>query len=881
MTAPAALSAALADRYRIERELGAGGMATVYLAHDLKHEREVAIKVLHPDLAAALGGERFLSEIKTTAKLNHPHILPLLDSGSADGFLFYVMPYVTGETLRTRLERETQLPVADALRIAHEVADALEAAHALGIVHRDIKPENILLQGTHALVADFGIALAVQSAGGARMTQTGLSLGTPQYMAPEQAMGDRAVDHRADIYALGAVTYEMLTGEPPHTGPSAQAIVAKLLTEAVRPVSVLRPTVAAHVDAALHVALEKLPADRFATVHEFSEALRGGTGARTLGPFATPGVGSGAAHAPRRSTLLAGAALLALVSGAAGWLLRPASPSPATAQQVVLWKTDLIVDGAYSQPMQADLAPDGSALFYTDSSAAGWMLYRKARDEPIGAPMLGSEGAVLALVSPDSRTVAFMTKDGKLRKLPAEGGTPTTIFDVGTGAVGAWLDDGTIIVALDVNKLAHLSANGTVKRRITLESELTGGILSVNALPGARGFLVDRCNGLCTNGAVVLSYDLRTGQEREVMRGASDPHYSPSGHLLFLTEDAGISAVQFDVETMQVSGDRVRVIEGPVRSWSRITKSGAFMYQMNDVAAGARSLVWVDRAGRATPVDPTWQALFAYPALSPDGRSIAVTLRGAADDEVWVRRAEGDRQRLEVPGSNSRPTWLPDGRSVAVLAAEADDNAVRLFRAPLDGGTAVELLRAPFGVFESEFTPDNDWLVYRTSPPDGWRVRGRRLRGDTASFPIMGDSLLTGQIALSPDGKWLAVSRTRTAGASEIYVVPFPQGAATPRQVSRDGGSEPRWSRSGKELFFVSGARLMSLPVRLGSTFEAGEPRTLLSLDGYLRAQNRQQYDVAPGDDRFLMIRLAPRPPVPTIMLLDHWLPELTAKMRQ
>jgi serine/threonine-protein kinase len=196
------LTTALADRYRIERELGAGGMATVWLAQDLKHEREVAIKVLHPDLGAALGGERFLAEIKTTARLQHPHILPLLDSGAADGLLFYVMPFVRGETLRDRLVRETQLPVADALRLAREVADALHEAHGQGIVHRDIKPENILLQGTpgnqHALVADFGIALAVQSAGGARMTQTGLSLGTPQYMAPEQAMGDKAVDHRAD-----------------------------------------------------------------------------------------------------------------------------------------------------------------------------------------------------------------------------------------------------------------------------------------------------------------------------------------------------------------------------------------------------------------------------------------------------------------------------------------------------------------------------------------------------------------------------------------------------------------------------------------------------------------------------------------------------------
>ncbi|MFO0074153.1 MAG: serine/threonine-protein kinase, partial [Gemmatimonas sp.] len=259
------LTAALADRYRVDRELGAGGMATVYLAHDLRHEREVAIKVLHPDLGAALGAERFLSEIKTTAKLQHPHILPLLDSGAADGLLDYVRPDVRGETRRTRLERESQLPVADALLIAREVADALSEAHGQGIVHRDIKPENILLQGGHALVADFGIALAVQQAGGQRMTQTGLSLGTPQYMAPEQAMGDKAVDHRADQYALAAVTYEMLTSEPPHTGTNPQAIVAKLLTEAVRPATVLRPSVPAHVDAAIRRALEKLPADRFAS----------------------------------------------------------------------------------------------------------------------------------------------------------------------------------------------------------------------------------------------------------------------------------------------------------------------------------------------------------------------------------------------------------------------------------------------------------------------------------------------------------------------------------------------------------------------------------------------------------------------------------------
>ena len=267
------LSEALSHSYRIERELGQGGMATVYLAHDLKHDRDVAIKVLHPELAAALGAERFLTEIKTTARLQHPHILPLLDSGEAGGLLFYVMPYVSGETLRTRLEREKQLPIADAVRIAREVADALSAAHGLGTIHRDIKPENILLQGGHALVADFGIALAVHHAGTARMTQTGMSLGTPQYMSPEQAMGEKTVDARTDIYALGVVTYEMLAGDPPFTGSTVQSIVAKIMTDPARPLTELRKSVPAHVDAAVLGALEKLPADRIATAAAFAHAL--------------------------------------------------------------------------------------------------------------------------------------------------------------------------------------------------------------------------------------------------------------------------------------------------------------------------------------------------------------------------------------------------------------------------------------------------------------------------------------------------------------------------------------------------------------------------------------------------------------------------------
>ena len=245
----ARLSASLADRYRIERELGAGGMATVYLAHNLKHDRQVAVKVLKPELGEVLGAERFLSEIKVTANLQHPNLLPLFDSGEADGLLYYVMPYIEGETLRARLQREQQLPVDDVIRLVTLMAAALDFAHARGVVHRDLKPENILLQAGQPVIADFGIALAVAQAGGDRITQTGMSLGTPHYMSPEQAAGERGVDARSDQYALAAMTYELLTGEPPHAGATAQVIIARVMTETPRSIRNARPAVAASVRA--------------------------------------------------------------------------------------------------------------------------------------------------------------------------------------------------------------------------------------------------------------------------------------------------------------------------------------------------------------------------------------------------------------------------------------------------------------------------------------------------------------------------------------------------------------------------------------------------------------------------------------------------------
>jgi hypothetical protein len=313
---PSRLTAALQGRYRIERELGEGGMATVYLAEDVRHERKVALKVLRPELAAVLGAERFLAEIKTTANLQHPHILPLFDSGTADGFLYYVMPYIEGESLRERLDREKQLGVDEAVRIAREVADALDYAHRHDVIHRDINPANILLHDGRPVVADFGIALAVSAAGGGRMTETGLSLGTPHYMSPEQASADRDLTARSDVYSLGCVLYEMIAGQPPHTGPSAQSVLVRILTETPRPLTDLRHTVPPHVASAVLKAVEKLPADRFESAKAFMDALDDPTFVYTPAPpaEATRRTVAPPPARPTRSKVVVGLAVAPLVA---------------------------------------------------------------------------------------------------------------------------------------------------------------------------------------------------------------------------------------------------------------------------------------------------------------------------------------------------------------------------------------------------------------------------------------------------------------------------------------------------------------------------------------------------------------------------------------
>jgi eukaryotic-like serine/threonine-protein kinase len=890
------LAAALADRYRIERELGHGGMATVYLAHDLKHDRQVAVKVLRPELAAVIGAERFLAEIRTTANLQHPHILPLFDSGAVDGTVFYVMPFVEGESLRDRLSREKQLPIADAVRIASEVAGALDYAHRHRVIHRDIKPENILLHDGRALVADFGIALAATSAD-SRMTETGMSLGTPHYMSPEQAMGAPNLDARTDVYALGCVLHEMLTGEPPFTGPTAQAIVAKVMTADPEPVSTYRKTVPAHVEDAVTTALAKLPADRFAGAADLAAAL--GNAA-----FATPGTGRRAAigvsgtGVSRRA--FAGVAILAavlLVAAAIGWL-RPHPAAETSRQRVVLWEQGLpplLAPGTRFIATQAAIAPDGSSIVFVDP-LGGQRLFRKLRHEGDPSPLTGTEGALSPFFSPDGAWVGYITTDGRLRKVPIGGGGSVTLADDANFVYpsGAWLEDQTILYISGRGRgLLRIPAAGGPGTEVPIGG--TDAALNLAALwplPDSRGVLFTACPGNCSESSAVHGLLLGSDSSKVLVPDAAGAWFAPGGHLLYTNRAGGLFRAGFDPNSLELTSGAVPVIDGVAPATFTFSPSGSALYSVGGESGGEAELVWVTRDGSTEPVDPSWRGQFEYPALSPDGEAIAVSVRARTMD-LWVRRSDGTRQKMTQDGTvNWRPFWAPDGRSLIYSSNRGTTGGTTgsaIFRLTMNLSAPELVLRKPAGmaassgdegVWEAELSRDTTWIVFRTDDDGGSsNIRARRLHGDTTVVDLAVGAAPELQIALSPDSRWLAYA-TLVGGRMEVHVSAFPDMSST-RVVSQGDGSEPRWSRDGRELFFKSEGNLVVVSVPAGPVFRPGAPTVLFSVDGFRGARNRQQYDVAPDGQRFLMIRELEANAPGSVIYVENWLEELEARVKQ
>jgi eukaryotic-like serine/threonine-protein kinase len=835
------LAAALADRYRFERELGQGGMATVYLAQDLRHHRQVAIKLMRPELSAVIGAERFLSEIRTTANLQHPHILPLFDSGEVDGVLYYAMPFVEGESLRDRLTREKQLPVPDAIRIATEVAAALDYAHRHGVIHRDIKPENILLHDGSALVADFGIALAASKAGGTRITETGMSVGTPHYMSPEQAMGEREITARSDIYALGAVTYEMLIGEPPFSGPTAQAIVAKVLTEEPRPLLPRRRSIPPEVEAAVLTALEKLPADRFGTAHEFAAALAPEpTGRRTAAQ-----VRAAAAAAPGWRRWLVPLAVVGLV--AAAYLLG-ARRSGSDAPPMTFGSTGKVTWDPVMEVLPA-ISPDGKSVAYAKGSPVRMRVFVR--------PVSG--GRDIALTddttqvqshphwSPDGSRVLFLERGGVV-SVPATGGPETAEVPPGnSGPVlsAAWAPDGKRI-AYVVGDSVFLHDAGGQSRGLARVYEAHGCVWSPDAeyLACASGNAIALTPGTLFGNASpsqVVSVRVKDGRVvplTDSLFANLSPVWSPDGHWVYYVSNR-YGPRDIFAQAMAggaARGPAIRLTTGLNAHTISLSADGRrIAYGNLEVESGAWSIPIPTHppvpSSSATQLTHG-QQFVETTLLSRDGHWLYYDSDLSGNMDLYrMALPNGAPERLTSDSSDDFwPQPSPDGREVAFHSWRGGSRDIWVM--PLDGGPLQRVTSSPLQDAMASWAPDGNRLAWAIFTGRGgiWTAR-RASRGAPWQQPV--ERLNWGFFATwSPDGRTLAFSSSLTRGP--LWLMPADSGP--PRLVADTTGPRAmlgdlaQWSDDGRSIYTRS-------TDSTGTTFwrislDGGAPERVMTFQG-------------------------------------------------
>jgi len=802
------LTAALAGRYQIEHELGAGGMATVYLARDVKHDREVALKVLRPELAAVLGADRFLNEVRITARLDHPHILTLIDSGESDSFLWYVLPYIRGESLRAKLDRERQLGIDEALAITRQVANALDYAHQHGVIHRDIKPENILFHEGEAMLADFGIALAVKEAGGNRLTETGLSLGTPQYMSPEQATGDRQLDARSDVYSLGAVLYEMLAGEPPVTGPTAQAMIAKLLTERPSRLRVVRDSVPEGVDLAVARALAKTPADRFSTAGDFVSALRHAVAAAP------------ATMTWRRRTVLFGAAAVVAVAVLAfgAWrLLRARPPSFALGRS-----EQLTADPGLE--IQPALSPDGRVVAY----AAGNNVRMRIFIRPVGGgrtlPLTDDSTAIEAQPrwSPDGTSLLFLARGGVSVASALGGASRPVVPGSATAAVSTatWSPDGREIAFVRAESLLVAPVDGSAPRFLATTFDLHSCAWS----PGGRWIACVALNsesvlpgitfGNLAPSAILLFPAAGGAPVRLVEAQAfnQSPVWTPDGaQLLFISNRDGPRDVY--AQSLSSSGRS----QGPL---TRLTTGlGAISISLSGdgrrlayAVYTARANIWSlpipagapITADGATPVTSGNQVIEAM-HVSPDGRWLLYDsdLRGNSDIYRIPVNGGPAEQLTDDPADEFAGDLSPDGRAITYHSWRTGTRDIEV--KPLDGGPVERVTATPAQESYPRWSPDGLTIAFFDQIPPFTLFITRSEGSGRWSAPRLILSRSVGN-AWSPDGRSIAVVEAESdRRTGPVMVVPADGGG--PRRVFDPSPTAPpaelvEWSPDGRTLYY-------------------------------------------------------------------------------
>jgi hypothetical protein len=825
MSDTASLSAALGDRYVIERELGAGGMATVYLARDVKYDRHIALKVLRPELAAVLGAERFLNEIRVTARLDHPHILTLIDSGESGGFLWYVLPYIRGESLRDRLTRERQLGIDESLTIARQVAGALDYAHSQRVVHRDIKPENILLHEGEAMLADFGIALAVREAGGNRLTETGLSLGTPQYMSPEQATGDHTLDARSDVYSLGAVVYEMLAGEPPVTGPTVQAVIAKLLTERPMSMRTVRDTVPKGVDDAVAKALAKVPADRFPSAGEFARALGEGQRAMSAGP-----------EKPRRRRWLPAAVGLGVLAVLGGSWLAVRALRPRVPELVVRDRVQVTFTGEATSPAISD---DGTQLAFVVRRCEAATCEYGVEVQDIGGSASrrvfdGATALYLLEWSPDRR---FLLLNGTIGErygsylISILGGAPRY---VGPGRATFFPSSDSLLLASpptdSVPRLWTTTLDGGRGDSVTI-GRAGERVWFAAVMPDARWIVADfttevrrEVRVLDRQGRVrdVYPYGLSpatasTNQSRVSADALWLPVYRQPGSsqaaLARLAVDRSRGRFRVPADTVLFTSNNSPVgVAADGRTVAYVEGSSQYALWALDLSDALRGRFPPERLLRST-TSPSGAV------VAPDGRRVVLSRQ--------VSGAGGGRTGLgivpiaggaEVSIAPSGPTlgfgWMPDG--TAVHYAEKSDGRVRFVTADARSG-------ARRSVFTTADSNVQNWdplgnTGWAWIPPSGRAVRIQRL-GESApsDLPLPDGVELVFQVNCAPDGSQLALSGwNSTFDSILVYVITLSdQRAARWATFFAEGGGAS-WLGDGSLVVVVNATAETSTLYRVG-----------------------------------------------------------------
>jgi serine/threonine-protein kinase len=883
--------------YEILAAVGAGGMGEVYRAKDTRLDRTVAIKVLPSHLADKPElRERFEREARTIASLNHPHICTLHDIGHQDGVDYLVLEYLEGETLAERLKKGP-LPIEQVLKYAIEIADALDKAHRKGITHRDLKPGNIMLTKSGTKLLDFGLAKLKQEASpvtplsqrptaASGMTAEGTILGTLQYMAPEQVEGKTSeIDARTDIFAFGAVVYEMATGKKAFEAKTQASLIAKILETEPTPMTSLQPMTPPALDRVVKKCLAKEPDKRWQDASDLCDELKwiaeasGQTGAFTATAASRPRRSRGPILLSTVSLIVAAGAALAI------WNLKSAPPAPPAVSRSMFALPSGQQLAGFDQPALA-LSPDGKHMVYVAALGGVQQLYLRSMDSFETKPIPGTEGATGPFFSPDSQWVAFFANN-KLNKVSISGGAPLALCDASGNNGGAWGSNDMIAFETGGLGNAHLSmvpaAGGTPQSLTPVESTKDQVFLQAwpEFLPGAKAVLFNgTSNPLSPASTQLLLYVPKTGERRVLVQGGMRPRYASSGHLIY-QQSGSLMAVPFDLGRLELKGTPSPVVDGVMEFVG--TGSAQYSFSNNGTLAyipgtnpGTQSkLVWVDRKGVEQTLAAPLHA-YAWPRVSPDGTRVVVEI-GESGGQLWIYdlgRETLSLLTLEGAGNNN-PAWTPDSKRVTFTSGAPGN----LFWELADGSAKAErLTTSPHRQIPNSWSQDGQTLAFVENNPT---VGGQQIwtlhpsDREPKLFLQLSHTRVTAP-KFSPDGRWLAYSSDES-GRFEVYVQTYP-GPGGKRQVSADGGTEPVWNPKGRELFYRHGDQMMAVDVATQPSFSAGKPRVLFQ-GHYMTVASIPDYDVSADGQHFLMVKGGQEQAASQINIVQNWFEELKQKV--